>query len=71
MEAKTVDHGSLIDRIGGTVQAARLFEVRPQAVTQWRRTGIPRARLMYLKSVRPELFAAAANADAGEVPAAA
>jgi hypothetical protein len=46
----------LIDALGGTVAAARLFEVTPQAVTQWRRAGIPKPRLMFLRVARPELF---------------
>ena len=45
----------LIDRLGGTVAVARLCEVSSQAVTQWRRSGIPRARRMYLEVIRPEV----------------
>lgn len=47
---------ALIDAMGGTVKVARLCEVSPQAVTQWRRAGIPRARRMYLRVLRPDLF---------------
>jgi len=56
MDAKNSHHSALIDKIGGTVIAAKLFEVRPQAISQWRHTGIPRARLLHLRAVRPELF---------------
>jgi len=45
----------LIDRMGGTVEVARLCEVTPQAVTQWRRAGIPHPRRMYLAVVRPDV----------------
>lgn len=48
----------LIDALGGTVAAARMFEVTPQAVTQWRRAGIPKPRLMFLRVARPDLFRA-------------
>lgn len=46
----------LIDELGGTVATAKLCEVTPQAVTHWRTTGIPRARLMFLRLRRPDLF---------------
>jgi hypothetical protein len=46
---------ALIDRMGGTVEVARLCEVTPQAVTQWRRAGIPHPRRMYLAVVRPDV----------------
>ncbi len=47
----------LIDALGGTVKVAELCEVWPSAVSQWRTDGIPRARLMYLRAVRPEIVA--------------
>lgn len=46
----------LIDAVGGTSEAARICEVSPQAVTQWRKAGIPRARLMFLRLRFPQLF---------------
>lgn len=49
---------TIILRLGGPVRVARLCEVTPQAVHQWK-TKIPPARLMYLKAVRPDVFAAA------------
>ena len=50
------DQNSIIDMIGGTTEVARLCEVEPQAVSQWRKTGIPKARLMFLKLKRPSIF---------------
>lgn len=50
-------HSTIIDRIGGTNETADLCQVKPQAVSQWRTNGIPPARLMYLKLLRPEAFA--------------
>lgn len=44
----------IIDAIGGTADAARFFEVRMPSVSDWRRHGIPRARMMYVKAARPE-----------------
>jgi hypothetical protein len=53
----------IIARLGGTVAVARLCDCSPQAVSQWlgcdsdgKQREIPKARLMYLKAVRPEVF---------------
>jgi hypothetical protein len=46
----------LIDRIGGTSATARLCMVSPAAVSEWRRNGIPQARLMYLRLAVPGVF---------------
>jgi len=45
-----------IDQLGGTAAVARLFGIAQPSVTKWRRTGIPSARLMYLKLIRPDVF---------------
>ena len=50
------DPNQIIDMIGGTSEVARLCEVTTGAVSQWRSDGIPRARLMYLKAIRPDVF---------------
>lgn len=50
----------LIDALGGPSAVAKLLEVTPQAVSQWRDKGIPRARRMYLRLVRPDLFGTSA-----------
>ena len=50
------DPNSVIDLIGGTTEVARICEVEPQAVSQWRKSGIPKARLMFLKLKRPKIF---------------
>jgi len=47
-------HSDLIDSLGGTVKVADLCRVSSQAVSKWRREGIPEARLMFLQAVRPE-----------------
>ena len=51
-----MDPNKVIDALGGTNTVAALCEVSPQAVSQWRTDGIPPARLMYLKAVRPDVF---------------
>lgn len=50
----------IIDRLGGTSETARLCEVQPPSVSEWRHKGIPRAQLKFLKAVRPDVFEAAA-----------
>lgn len=46
----------IIDALGGTAVVAELCEVNMQAVSQWRRNGIPDARLKFIQVVRPDLF---------------
>lgn len=46
----------IIDAIGGTGDTARLCEVSAAAVSQWRDDGIPKARMMFLRLARPDLF---------------
>ncbi len=47
----------LISRLGGSSEVARLCEVTVGAVSQWKASGaVPKARLMYLRAVRPEVF---------------
>lgn len=48
----------IIDALGGTTQVAQICEVRPQAVSKWRRDGIPPARRMYLGLLKPKVFKA-------------
>lgn len=46
----------IIDRLGGTVETARLCRVSKGAVSQWRVNGIPPAREMFLRVIRPDAF---------------
>lgn len=47
----------VIDDLGGTAEVAKLCNVSMAAISQWRENGIPDARLMYLKVIRPDVFA--------------
>lgn len=47
----------IIDALGGTSEVARLCQVKPPSVSEWRENGIPQARLMYLRLLRPDVFA--------------
>lgn len=46
----------LIDKLGGTTKAAEFFDVSAPSISEWRKTGLPKARMMYLKLARPDLF---------------
>lgn len=46
----------IIDRLGGTTEVARLCNVKPPSVSEWRVNGIPPARRQYLELLRPEVF---------------
>jgi hypothetical protein len=50
----------VIDALGGTAKVARLCEVNTQAVSQWRRNGLPRPWRKYFELLRPDLFVQAA-----------
>ena len=49
---------AIIDALGGTTKTAAIFEIVPQAVSRWRRNGIPPTQRKYLRLLRPEVFAA-------------
>jgi hypothetical protein len=52
-----MDARTIIEKLGGPTAAARFFECRPAAVSQWKSNNrIPHARLLHLKAARPDLF---------------
>ncbi|MFY3647001.1 hypothetical protein ACOTET_22885 [Achromobacter xylosoxidans] len=55
MDTKHPD-SDIIDALGGTAVVARLCKVKDPSVSDWRKTGIPAARRMYLETIRPEAF---------------
>jgi len=46
----------LIDEMGGTGAVASLCDISSQAVSKWRKSGIPAPWLKYFQLQRPELF---------------
>jgi hypothetical protein len=46
----------IIDRLGGTTEVARICQIKPPSVSEWRTTGIPPARRQYLQLLRPDAF---------------
>ena len=49
----------IIEAMGGPTVLAEMFEISVAAVSQWR-FGIPSARMMTIKLMRPDLFEKAA-----------
>lgn len=58
-----MDATKIIKLLGGTSAVARLCEVKSPSVSEWKREGIPKARLQYLRAIRPDVFA-----EQGEKP---
>ncbi|WP_454752180.1 hypothetical protein [Cupriavidus necator] len=50
------DPNAIINKLGGTSAVAQIFNIKPGSVSEWRHTGIPPARLMYLRLAHPEIF---------------
>ncbi len=47
----------IIDRLGGTFAVAKLFNLAPPSVSEWKaKEKIPEARMMFLRLARPDVF---------------
>lgn len=44
----------VIDALGGTAEVARICNVRMPSVSDWKRDGIPSARMMFLRAVHSD-----------------
>ncbi|MHB9833856.1 helix-turn-helix domain-containing protein [Paraburkholderia terrae] len=44
----------IIDGLNGTVAVAALCEIDPGAVSQWKKNGIPKSRVKFLRLARPD-----------------
>lgn len=47
----------IIDRLGGTAKVSRMFSVSMPSVSDWKRDGIPQARVMFLKAAHRKAIA--------------
>lgn len=47
----------VIDELGGLSVVARLCQISPASVFQWKKNGMPRAREMYFRVAYPKLKA--------------
>lgn len=46
----------IIDALGGTNKVAAIFKIGAPSVSDWRKYGIPRARMMYLEVAKRKLL---------------
>jgi hypothetical protein len=53
----------IIDALGGTSEVARLCEIQPPSVSEWRKLGIPKTQLKFLRLARPAVFVALGLAE--------
>ena len=44
----------VIEALGGTAEVARMCKVRMPSVSDWKRDGIPAARMMFLSAVHAQ-----------------
>lgn len=56
----------VIDALGGTFAVAALMEIKPPSVSEWRNSGIPRARRQTLRLLRPDLFEDVGDSESSE-----
>ena len=47
----------VIDALGGTAAVARLFDARMPSISNWKRDGIPPARMMFLQLAHKKALA--------------
>lgn len=58
----------IIDRLGGAVKIARMCDITPQAVSMWRKKGMPRLRRQLLLLLNPQIAAEPQDAPAEAQP---
>ena len=46
----------IIELLGGTGAVADLCDIKPPSVSGWKRNGIPKAQMNYLRAIRPDVF---------------
>lgn len=56
-----MDPKKIIERLGGTAAVARLFGIKAPSVSEWKRNGIPTARMQYIALARPDVMRADKN----------
>lgn len=49
---KNEEAAKAIAALGGTAEVARLFSVSMPSVSDWKKDGIPRARVMFLRAAK-------------------
>lgn len=52
---RDMDKKDLIEKAGGVTALAKLLNIKPPAIYQWKK--VPELRMLQLKEMRPEWFA--------------
>lgn len=50
---------AIIDRLGGTAKVSRIFGLSMPSVSDWKRDGIPQARVMFLRAAHKKQLSGA------------
>lgn len=66
---QALSDNELIERLGGSTAVARLCGISPQAVSIWRRRGIPLLRRKLLMLEHPQLLAECLAVQSTPLPA--
>jgi hypothetical protein len=53
---QTPDTSTLIDALGGNKKVAKTCDISEQAVSQWRKRGMPKPWQKFFKQRNPKLF---------------
>ena len=51
---KNTEAIKVIDALGGVAEVARLFDISMPSVSEWKNSGIPKARLMYIELAKAD-----------------
>lgn len=57
----------IIERLGDTAEVSRMFGLQMPSVSAWKKTGIPHARMMFLRAVHKRRLAGC-DLDAATAP---
>ncbi|MYM31508.1 hypothetical protein GTP58_24550 [Duganella sp. CY15W] len=54
--SEAAEANRIIDALGGPSKAALLLGITKSAVCQWRKNGVPKTQLKYLRLAHPQVF---------------
>jgi hypothetical protein len=53
----TAEANRVIEALGGPSKLGALLDISKSAVSQWKKNGIPKSQMRYLRNAHPEAFA--------------
>lgn len=57
----------IIDALGGTSAVAKMCDIKPPSVSEWRKAGIPRPWMKFLENKHRKVFKALRNGTLKEI----